>query len=87
MQNFLKTIKDDFNFIEISDEVSTNLEAAGILRKYPRDVILLENIKESDIKVIAGICNTREKIAKALNTDVVGITKNNGCNQKPCPYT
>lgn len=75
MQNFLKTIKDDFNFIEISDEVSTNLEAAGILRKYPRDVILLENIKESDIKVIAGICNTREKIAKALNTDVVGITK------------
>ncbi|HHY00094.1 MAG TPA: UbiD family decarboxylase [Methanothermobacter sp.] len=75
MQNFLKTIRDDFNCIEISDEVSTNLEAAGILRKYPRDVILLENIKESEIKVIAGICNTREKIARALNTDVVGITQ------------
>lgn len=75
MQNFLKTIRDDFNFIEINDKVSTNLEAAGILRKYPKDIILLDNIKESDMKVISGICNTREKIANALKTDVAGITK------------
>ena len=31
-------------------------------------------MKESDIPVISGICNTRDKIARALNTDVAGIT-------------
>jgi 2,5-furandicarboxylate decarboxylase 1 len=75
MQKFLETLKKDFKVIEIDDEVSTNLEAAGFLRKYPKDTLLMEKIKESDMKVISGICNTREKIARALDTDVDGITQ------------
>lgn len=75
MQEFLKDLKKDFNVIEIENEVSTNLEAAGFLKKYPKDAIIMENIQESDMKVISGICNTREKIARALNTDVAGITQ------------
>ena len=75
MQEFLKTLGKDFNIIEIHDEVSTNLEAAGYLKKYPKDTIIMDKIKESDMKVISGICNTREKIASALNTDVAGITQ------------
>ncbi|NYB52896.1 MAG: UbiD family decarboxylase [Methanobacteriaceae archaeon] len=75
MQKFLKTLENDFNIIKIDEKVSTNLEASGFLRKYPKDTIIMENIKESDMKVISGICNTREKIARALNTDVEGITQ------------
>lgn len=75
MQEFLKDLKKDFNVIEIENEVSTNLEAAGFLKKFPKDTIIMENIQESDMKVISGICNTREKIARALNTDVAGITQ------------
>jgi len=75
MQNFLEILKKDFNVIELEDEVSTNLEAAEFLRKYPKDTLIMENVKESDMKVVSGICNTREKIARALNTDVAGITQ------------
>jgi 2,5-furandicarboxylate decarboxylase 1 len=75
MQEFLKTLGKDFKIIKIHDEVSTNLETAGYLKKYPKDTIVMDNIKESDMKVISGICNTREKIASALNTDVAGITR------------
>ncbi|BDZ70002.1 UbiD family decarboxylase [Methanobacterium petrolearium] len=75
MQKFLEILKKDFNVIEIEDEVSTNLEAAEFLRKYPKDTLIMGNVKESDMKVVSGICNTREKIARALNTDVAGITQ------------
>ena len=75
MKGFLKTLENDFNTIKIDEEVSVNLEAAEFLKKYPKDTIILENIRESDMKVISGICNTREKIARAINTDVAGITQ------------
>ena len=75
MQKFLEILKKDFNVIKIEDEVSINLEAAEFLRKYPKDTLIMENVKESDMKVVSGICNTREKIARALNTDVAGITQ------------
>lgn len=58
----------------IKDEVSTRFEAARILREHPRDLVILENIKESDIPVISGLCNTREKIALSLNCRVNEIT-------------
>jgi UbiD family decarboxylases len=75
MKGFLKTLEKDFNTIKIDEEVSVNLEAAEFLKKNPKDTIIMENISESDMKVISGICNTREKIARAINTDVVGITQ------------
>ncbi|MCC7551817.1 MAG: UbiD family decarboxylase [Methanobacterium sp.] len=88
MQNFLETLRKDFNVIEIGDEVSTNLEVAGFLRKYPKDTLIMENIKESDMKVVSGICNTREKIARALDTDVAGITqKIMDATNNPLPIT
>jgi len=88
MQEFLKTLRKDFNIIEIGDEVSTNLEAAGFLRKYPKDTLIMGNIKESEMKVVSGICNTREKIARALNTSVAGITqKIMDATNNPLPIT
>ena len=74
MKRFLKTLEKEFNIIKIDEKVSVNLEASEFLKKNPKDTIIMENIRESDIKVVSGICNTREKIAKALNTDVAGIT-------------
>jgi len=75
MNGFLKTLEKDFNTIKIDEEVSVNLEAAEFLKKNPKDTIIMENIRESDMKLISGICNTREKIARAINTDVAGITQ------------
>ena len=74
MKEFLKIIEKDFGIVRIDNEVSSVFEAAKILRKHPKEAVILENVKESDIPVISGICNTRDKIARALNTDVAGIT-------------
>nr|WP_319373767.1 UbiD family decarboxylase [uncultured Methanobacterium sp.] len=75
MKGFLKTLEKEFNTIRIDEKVSVNLEAGEFLKKNPKDTIIMENIRESDMKVVSGICNTREKIARALNTDVAGITQ------------
>jgi UbiD family decarboxylase len=75
MREFLKTLEKDYNALKIDEEVSVNLEAAEFMKKNPKDTIVMENIRESDIKVVSGLCNTREKIARALNTDVPGITQ------------
>ena len=75
MREFLKNLEKDYNALKIDEEVSVNLEAAEFMKKNPKDTIVMENIRESDIKVVSGLCNTREKIARALNTDIPGITQ------------
>ncbi len=75
LRKFLNSIKDEFKIIKVEKEISTHLEAAKLLRKHPREIVILENIKESDTPVISGICNTREKISKALNCKIENITE------------
>ncbi|MDI9623269.1 MAG: UbiD family decarboxylase [Methanothermobacter sp.] len=75
MRKFLQAIKNEFDIIKIEREVSTHIEAAKILREHPKEIVILENIKESNIPVISGICNSREKISRALNCKKENITK------------
>ncbi|MDR2873638.1 MAG: UbiD family decarboxylase [Methanobrevibacter sp.] len=67
MKEFLKEKK--FNIIKIDKEISTEFEATSIIKKHPRDIIILNNPKGYDIPIISGIANTREKIACAINTE------------------
>ena len=62
--------KDIMNVIQIDDELDAEYEAAKVLRKYPKDTVMLNNIKGYDIPVVSGICNTREKIAQSLGCQV-----------------
>ncbi|MGF7117487.1 UbiD family decarboxylase [Methanobacterium oryzae] len=75
MREFLGILEGEFNVIKIEDEISTKYEVAKVLRDRPKDVIIFENIKESDMKIISGICNTREKIARGISVTVPQITK------------
>lgn len=75
MENFLNLIKDEYGIIKIEEEVSIEYEAARILREHPKKTVIFENIKDYDIPVISGICNTREKIASSLNCTVGEITQ------------
>jgi UbiD family decarboxylase len=75
MREFLGILEEEFNVIKIEDEISTKYEIAKVLREHPKDVIIFENIKESDMKVISGICNTREKIARGISVTVPQITQ------------
>ncbi|MBE6487799.1 MAG: UbiD family decarboxylase [Methanosphaera stadtmanae] len=67
-------IEDDI--IEIDDEVSTEYEITSILKKHPTDTLVFTNVKDCDMNIISGICNTRDKIAKSINTTVDKITEN-----------
>lgn len=70
---YMKSEKDVV--IEIDDEINAKYEAGNILRKHPKETVLLSNIKGYDIPVVSGICNTREKIANSINCDVNEITE------------
>lgn len=70
--NFLKDKKD---IIEIDSEISTIYEASKILREYPKDTVILNNVKGFDMPIVSGICNTRDKIAESINCKVSEITE------------
>ena len=64
MSRLIDEITDDI--IEISEEVSTEYEITSILKKHPTDTVIFTNIKDSNMNIISGICNTRDKIAKSM---------------------
>jgi len=65
----------DMKIIQIDDEVDVKYEATKILKKYPRDTVILNNVKGYDMPIVSGICNTREKIAESLGCEVNEITE------------
>ena len=75
MREFLKILEDEFKVIKIKKEVSAEYEVAKILREHPKDVLIFENVKDYDMKIISGICNTRNKIARGISVTVPEITK------------
>ena len=63
------------NIIEINEELSREYELSKVLRKYPKDTVIVKNVKGFDMPVVCGICNTRDKIAKSINCEVSEITQ------------
>lgn len=74
MREFLKVLENDFNVINIDDEVTTRYEVSKIMKDHPKDVLIFNNVMESEMGIISGICNTREKIAKSISVTVPEIT-------------
>ncbi|MGZ7042964.1 MAG: UbiD family decarboxylase [Methanobacterium sp.] len=75
MKEFLNVLGSEFKVIKIEEEISTKYDVARVIKEYPKDTIIFENIKESDIRIISGICNTRDKIAHGIGVKVPQITK------------
>ena len=42
---------DGENIIEITEELSSEFEVAKVLRKYPKDTVIVKNVKGFDIPV------------------------------------
>jgi len=66
---------NDENIIEITEELSSEYEVSRVLRNYPKDTVIINNVKGFDMPVISGICNTRAKIAESINCEVSEITE------------
>ena len=74
MREFLKVFENEFKVITIDEEISTKYEVSKILKNHTNEVIIFNNIIESDMRIISGICNTREKIASSISSTVPKIT-------------
>jgi anhydromevalonate phosphate decarboxylase len=74
MRGFIKAIENDFKIINIEDEISTKYEVSKILKQYDKEVVIFKNIIGSEMGIISGICNTREKIARSISSTVPKIT-------------
>ncbi len=86
MSRLIDEIDDEI--IEIDDEVSCEYEITSILKKHPHDTLVFTNVKDCDMNIISGICNTRDKIAKSIGTSVDGITENIiGATNNPTPVS
>jgi 2,5-furandicarboxylate decarboxylase 1 len=74
MREFLKVLEKDFKVIEIEEQISTKYEVSNILKNYDKEIVIFKNIKECDMGIVSGICNTREKIASSISANVSEIT-------------
>jgi 2,5-furandicarboxylate decarboxylase 1 len=74
MREFLKVLEREFKVINIDEQISTKYEVSKILKEHTNEVVIFNNIKESDMGIISGICNTREKIARSISSTVPEIT-------------
>lgn len=75
MSRLIEKIEENDDIITIDKLVSTEYEINEIIKEHPTDTLVFTNIKESKMNLITGICNTREKIAKSINTSVDKITE------------
>jgi 2,5-furandicarboxylate decarboxylase 1 len=74
MREFLKILENNFKVLKVEKEVSTKYQVSKILKEHDKEVLIFNNIKESNMGIISGICNTREKIASSISTTVPEIT-------------
>ncbi len=70
LRDFVKTLDEECDLLRIDNQVSLNLEASSILRKYDGRQALLFNKINDHGKVIAGVCGTKQRLALALGTSI-----------------
>ncbi|MBM4240294.1 MAG: UbiD family decarboxylase, partial [Euryarchaeota archaeon] len=75
MRGFLKILEEEFEVVKIQQEVSTKYEAAKILKEHDKKTVIFENIEGHDMKIVSGICNSREKIARSISSNIGDINK------------
>lgn len=87
MKRFLEVLEDDFKIVEIEKDISTKYEVSEILKEHDKDVVIFKNIMESDMGIVSGVCNTREKIAKSISCTVPQITSRiMEATENPTPF-
>jgi len=66
---FLKEIDEKGELLRITEEIDPYLEAAAVIDSFDNGpAVLMENIKNYRNAVVAGVCNTRERLCQALKT-------------------
>jgi anhydromevalonate phosphate decarboxylase len=70
LRNFIEQLQNKGELTKITQPVSTEYEMAGIIAALGEKPVYFENIKESNIPVVAGLVSSKELICRSM-----GITK------------
>src|SRR4030042_5651838 len=67
LRSFLKQLEEKDDLIKIKEPLSTKLEIAAALQRFDAGkVLLFEKVKGYDVKVVGGVCGTRDRILQGL---------------------
>ena len=71
LREFLKQVKTKKEILHVKDEVSTRFEIPFIMKSLDTQgaILVFENVKNYEIKVVANVCGTRKRICAAVNVD------------------
>ena len=71
LRSFLEQMEKKGEVLRIKDEVSTNFEISYIMKSFDNEgpILLFENVEDSETKVVANVCGTRNRICEALGVD------------------
>jgi len=71
LREFLNQAKAKKEILHVKDEVSTRFEIPFAMKSFESQgsVLMFENVKDYETKVVANVCGTRKRICEALNVD------------------
>jgi len=75
LRGFLKQMEKEV--LHVKDAVSTRFEISFIMKSFDNDgpILMFENVRDYETKVVANVCGTRKRICAALNVDQDGLYK------------
>ncbi|MEM2961012.1 MAG: UbiD family decarboxylase [Candidatus Bathyarchaeia archaeon] len=69
LRSFLERMEDQGEVVHLTDNVSTLFEVSAVMGSIPgAPIIVFENVKEHDVRVVGNVCATRKRICSALET-------------------
>jgi UbiD family decarboxylase len=67
LRSFLKQVEEKDDLIKIKEPLSAKLEVAAALQRFDAGkALLFENVEGYDVKVVGGVCGTRDRILQSL---------------------
>jgi UbiD family decarboxylase len=75
LREFFKQMEKEKEVLRIKDEVSTKFEIPFIMKSFDNEgpVLIFDNVKDYDAKVVANVCGTRKRICSSVNVDQDGF--------------
>jgi UbiD family decarboxylase len=75
LREFLKKMETKKEILHIKDEVRTRFDIPFLMKSFENQgsILMFENVKGYETKVVANVCGTRQRIRTALNVDRDGL--------------
>ena len=70
LRGYLKQLEKKNELLKIKEPISAKLEIAAVMQRFDADkALLFEKVDGYDVKVVGGVCGTRERILQGLGVE------------------